>query len=64
VRAADGFELAGRDAGMARGRRFDDEQAWAMRRAKNRWVRRQFAHGWVRSQCHLGSGGGAFKGRL
>jgi hypothetical protein len=30
VRAADGFELAGGDAGM--GRRFGDEQAWVMRR--------------------------------
>jgi hypothetical protein len=62
VRAADGFELAGGDAGM--GRRFGDEQAWAMNRTKHRWVRRQFARLGTVSQYHHGSGGGAFKGRL
>jgi hypothetical protein len=30
---------------LARGRRFGDEQTWAMRRAKHRWGW-QFAHGW------------------
>jgi hypothetical protein len=46
------------------GRRFGDKQTWAMRRAKHRWVRRQFARLGTVSQCRLEAVEVRFKGKL